>query len=284
MSYFLVDASKIELINENTILIKHHMKKLISLATLICLFAAFSFAQETENILKTKKGRVIMPEVGDIGLSVDATPFLNYAGNMFSQGFNTAPNFGFTAQNPGSITVKYFMQSNMALRVGLIIGSSRAVVNAPNFTDPDKLDKTVSSSSTLGLSLGAEFNRPIKNRLRGYYGGEVGLGYFAHPDGKIAFTDAVTADNDVLTKGGNTIEIYAAGLIGVEYFVAPKISLGGEFLVGMAFGSQSARKMFINDPALIEAMDTDEIVISEKSSAMALNTVASGAIKLSFYF
>lgn len=260
------------------------MKKFIVLIAVLALITANARSQETETtILKTKKGRIIMPEAGDIGLSIDAAPFLDYVGNMFSQGLNTAPSFGFTAQNPGALTFKYFLSENMALRAGLMIGTTRDVEYIPNITDQDKLNRLITASSAFGFSAGIEFARPVKNRLRGYYGGVVGFETLPHIDGHIKFTDAILIDYDYEKKGGTSTFIYLGGIAGVEYFVAPKIALGGEFGLYFANGFTSARKEIYQDPVMIED-GTNEIIVTERSSGMTITTSASGSLKLSFYF
>ena len=51
-----------------------------------------AFAQD----LTSKKGEPILPEAGDWAIGIDATPFLNYAGNFFGKTTNNnAPTFNF---------------------------------------------------------------------------------------------------------------------------------------------------------------------------------------------
>jgi hypothetical protein len=49
-----------------------------------------------------KRGVYLLPQAGDFALGVDATPFLEYLGNLFSGSYD-APMFG-----GGSIYGKYF--------------------------------------------------------------------------------------------------------------------------------------------------------------------------------
>ena len=63
------------------------MKKSV-LALALAFGVTTAFAQD----LTSKKGEPILPEAGDWGISTDATPFLNYAGNFFGKSaFNSAP-------------------------------------------------------------------------------------------------------------------------------------------------------------------------------------------------
>ncbi|MBI9069190.1 MAG: hypothetical protein JEZ09_17975 [Salinivirgaceae bacterium] len=258
------------------------MKKLTLIVTLLSILTFSVYSQETTEVLKTKKGRVIMPEAGDIGLSIDATPFLSYAGNLFNQNGNTAPTFNFTAQDPTSLTLKYFLKQDMAVRATFLLGSSRNVVNEPSISDPKKLDKTIYSATAFGFSGGIEYSRSIKNRLRGYYGGLVGFEYLPYTDdlgntGNVKYIDAINVKNDTKIIGGNTSTIYIAGLVGVEYFFASKISIGGEFYFSGGFGSTSERRQTFSN-------GSEDNISQEKSNGMGFMTSASGALKLSFHF
>ncbi len=126
------------------------------------------------------------------------------------------------------------------------------------------------SNSAIGLTGGIEI-RKGKTRLQGYYGGEVGF-YFggnkttysyanalnpALASGTAQVTVDATGDNVDGTNVTSTQVAYGQsgdariterkvsgvllfglrGFVGVEYFILPKISLGGEFGWGLVFGS-----------------------------------------------
>ena len=62
------------------------MKKTALIFLAICSFCVFTYGQfESEaagEILVSKNGHNILPEKGDIGLAIDATPFLDFIGNL----------------------------------------------------------------------------------------------------------------------------------------------------------------------------------------------------------
>lgn len=127
------------------------------------------------------------------------------------------------------------------------------------------------SSTTIGLSAGIEKRRG-KTRLQGYYGGEVGIfmttskdkftyGNKLNPDitnpaavyvnsGDAIASASNTAANPGIVgvdgngariierKNGTVFGIGVRGFIGVEYFILPKISLGGEFGWGLGVSMQ----------------------------------------------
>lgn len=126
------------------------------------------------------------------------------------------------------------------------------------------------SSNNIGLTAGIEM-RKGKTRLQGYYGGEVGI-YFGGRKTVYTYANALNpavsagtaqvvvdpaGDNvdgsnvtssiiaygqnghaRILEKKTSGILLFGLrGFIGAEYFVLPKISIGGEFGWGLVFGS-----------------------------------------------
>jgi hypothetical protein len=126
------------------------------------------------------------------------------------------------------------------------------------------------SNTVIGLSGGMEM-RKGKTRLQGYYGGEVGIlvamnkDKFTYGNALAATTtpslnvgvtnaDAFTGANNVTTSNpgisglngnarvternnGTTFSFGVRGFIGAEYFVLPKMSIGGEFGWGLGISS-----------------------------------------------
>lgn len=162
------------------------MKKSFTLLAL-ALGLSNSFAQE----LKSKKEELILPEAGDWGIAIDATPFLNYAGNMFGKtGPNVAPTFNFLTAAQ-TITGRYFADAQTvyrgSLRIGMASATERNMVTdvlASKALNPTangwpgaaamKENVWKQSTNTIGLAAGIE-KRKGKTRLQGYYGGELGV-------------------------------------------------------------------------------------------------------------
>jgi hypothetical protein len=136
------------------------------------------------------------------------------------------------------------------------------------------------SNTTVGLAAGMEM-RKGKTRLQGYYGGEVGI-YMNMMKDKFEYGNALAATttaslnvnvtgadeftganaygnvgNNVAPaaisgligdarvterKYGTTFSFGLRGFIGAEYFILPKMSLGGEFGWGIGLSSQGATK------------------------------------------
>lgn len=255
------------------------MKKQIT--TVAMALVAGLFTANAQD-LTSKKGEPILPEEGDWGIGIDATPFLNYAGNFFGKSNpNTAPSWNFLTSN-NTIVGKYFKDATTAYRAGirLGIGSNKVTELEANrsttYTPGSNIEKYATvensakySTTNIGLTGGLEM-RKGKTRLQGFYGGELGIffgsnkttytyGNALNPSG----TPPVVVHNDDDIDGSNltsnsiapnqvgqarvterkTSGVFSFGIrgfIGVEYFILPKISLGGEF--GWGIGIQNNGK------------------------------------------
>jgi hypothetical protein len=271
------------------------MKKSIALVAL-AFGVTSAFAQD----LTSKKGEPILPEAGDWGLAIDATPFLNYAGNMFGKtANNVAPTWNFFT-NAQTISGKYFKDASTVYRGSLRIGFGGNTVRemaanrmlTANSTTANGFPTAVAqventwkqSNTTIGLAGGIEM-RKGKTRLQGYYGGEAGIYMNMQKDkytygnalavnltpsgpGQSQNVDVTAADNvggsgNVVAantvfqgasaipgsqariterKAGSTISFGVRGFIGAEYFVLPKMSIGGEFGWGLGLSTTGKSK------------------------------------------
>ena len=204
--------------------------------------ATSAFAQD----ITSKKGELYLPESGDWAISIDGSSFLKYAGNFIGgNGLNDAPKFDFLSNNQ-TIIGKYFTSPHTAYRFGACLGfaatSSTIIVPAIPSTGPittvDDVHK--SSSTNIGLTFGKEW-RKGKTRLQGFYGAEawVALGT---TDMKNTYGNRLSAQNpgslQTEIKIGSTFNLGVRGFIGAEYFIFPKIALGGEFGWGLVFSSR----------------------------------------------
>lgn len=239
-----------------------NMKKSV-LALALAFGVTTAFAQD----LTSKKGEPILPEAGDWGISIDADPFLTYAQGIFGKSSTTAtPTWNFMNSLYKTINGRYFADEKTVYRGGLRIGFGSS--KASNFVNDDantsstpayKEDTKKTSTSGIGLSGGIEMRRG-KTRLQGYYGGEIGI-FFGNSAGHDVYTYGnafSTSDpNPTSTtwsgltpsgssgvgsrvtdmKNGSTMVLAIRGFIGAEYFIMPKMSIGGEFGWGLGMKS-----------------------------------------------
>jgi hypothetical protein len=229
------------------------MKKTITILA-ASIIGVSAFAQD----LTSKKGEPFLPEAKDMAISVEATPFLNYLGNFFGKtNNNVAPRFDFL-NNRQSITLKYFLDAKSAVRASIRIGNRNQKndaiftlidINNPNIKN-EYTDKRTITGGDVIFGVGYESRRG-KTRLQGYYGGDVFVGTGRSKttyEYAIALSNLNTThvnrfnagDNNVLTKtGGREFTFGLRGFIGAEYFIIPKLSIGGEFGWGIARTTQA---------------------------------------------
>ncbi|MDR0510512.1 MAG: hypothetical protein LBH06_05415 [Rikenellaceae bacterium] len=280
------------------------MKKIIFAAAMV-VAGSIAFAQKNDGALLTKNGHAILPEAGDYGLSVDASPILKYMGNMFNTSTNNAPTFG-----SGSYTIrgKYFLSEKIAIRASLVlnlasstqkytIGDDAAITagdaNARTF------DSYTQSGTNIGLNFGYEFRRGYR-RLQGFYGAEIGI---AISSGKDAYkygnsfsstnTNPTTHNfNGNYYGGTRTLKStngvgfggVVSGFVGVEYFFAPKMSFGGELSLGLSAETVGAGKTTTEKWDNSSVVETTLKSYNKAGGDISFAVAPQGGIFLNFYF
>lgn len=236
------------------------MKK--SLAFLIFISTALGALSQPVS----KKGETYLPERGDWAIGIDATPFLDYIGNLFSDAENQAPFADFT-NDALAITAKKFKSSDFAYRASfrfnILADSYRAF--SPEFS-PDPTNTTVEDRykrtfTNTYLSLGIE-KRKGSTRVQGFYGAEGILG-FGTESHKFEYGNDITQENtspersefqllfqddprEILNisetgafmtefRKGARFTLGARAFIGAEVFLFPKWSFGFEYGYALAF-------------------------------------------------
>jgi hypothetical protein len=314
------------------------------------LVIASGITANAQNLV-SKKGEPFLPEKYDWSIGIDATPFLNYVGNIFNSSGNRAPLFNNYGLNQ-TFTGKYFEESGKAYRVILRLGlrnqsfkSPIAEIVAtpiPNPTAAVNLleDKAKVSSNFVGLGLGLE-KRKGKTRLQGFfgadafvwfnaesvkytYGNKLTQGATANPNvdvnatsttefaGQFTFNGEAIANRGISDrtygnaagraleyKAGTTIGLGVRGFLGAEYFIFPKISIGGEFGLGLGYQRQGKGSVVVESEQLLagnEARIQTENDFSSSRSGFILdidrnaansatyNFAPSGQIRLNLHF
>lgn len=190
------------------------MKKLLTIIVVISCYCISATGQESAHVFLNKSGVNILPEKGDLSIGIDAVPFLNLLNDK-----GDSPGFNFVQGIP-TISIKYFNTDRSAIRLNVSI-------NHTSLKDgDDKFNQFVKDISTdIGLEAGYE-KRLGKSRVQGFYGLEGGIS-----TGKEKNSDNT---NFVFTED-SYFAVTLDGFIGVEYFVAPKLSLGGQFSWGPTY-------------------------------------------------
>jgi hypothetical protein len=208
--------------------------------------------------LVSKRGENMLPDSGDWAVAVDASPFFNYLGNIFSSAGN---NSIFKSFGDSSITVmgKYFLSPKKAVRVKLnvAVNSQNQKFNTTKDGQTD-VNVTVTDewkSTETGITLGAGIEkRKGKTRLQGIYGAEASLFYIDGKKDKYKYGNSYSknvstpASNNfngnlkpdgsrvTQAKQGATYGVGVRGFIGMEYYIFPKIAIGMEYGLALQVG------------------------------------------------
>lgn len=237
----------------------------ICIVFLFALTVHMSSAQTTD-----QNSNPTLPKAGDFGLGIDLVPVLDYLGNMFNgTANNTLNSFGgepllpLGILAPGvSIKGKYMQTDNMAYRFNFSTIGQTAVQNvyirddAAFFNDPLSEVKVVDTHrqhrSGMSFSVGMESRRGY-NRIQGYTGLDLIYGFEMATD-VYEYGNAVTEINQMPSRGligtapipvpywtqtyvtgkyfdGSAHYFGLGAVVGVEYFLASHLSLGGEITI-----------------------------------------------------
>jgi len=220
--------------------------------------AGLSFAQDG---LTSKKGVPILPEAGDWSIGFDASSLLNYGGGLLNG--STGASLGNLDLMNNTISAKKFVDANKAYRAMANIGFG----SNTSFADGDSTEiKTSGFDFAVG---GGIETRRGKGRLQGVYG----------PMAMIAIgsssTTSTTGSNTIEVKPGMSLGLTVGAFAGVEYFFAPKISLGAEVSWGVNFTSVGESE------TTVTGSDT---VKREGTSSFNIGTTPNSMISLNFHF
>jgi hypothetical protein len=280
------------------------MKKTITLLSLSLCLAVSAVAQDTIAPQPSKAGaHKYFPQAGDFAVGVDAKPFLTYMGGLFSNSGATAPTFGLQEQG---IYGKYFLSANRAIRARLVLDmynttykqsvrNDEASGTTPDATTIDTRKECVTDAYLL---VGYEF-RHGRGRVQGFYGGEFGFG-MGRVNNSYTYGNPMTLANPapssgfgvnpaarvLESKGGLDLSFGLGGFVGVEFFIARQVALGGEVALHFNFSSRSQDEMTIQSVKFGEVREDVERRRSagDEASSFGLQTVTGGNIYLVFYF
>lgn len=298
------------------------MKKLLSTIFVSCLLATATMAQDVTGTAVSKK---YIPEEGDFGISVGLNPILKYVGNAFnnstdnnleSLGGEPFAKYQKTFSDRGlmpdvSIMGKYMFTDEWGLRanIGLNLGAiyDREYVQddkavALNGLSEDKvIDQSKTTRNGVSIMLGGEYRKGEK-RVQGVFG--MGL-LFAMQNNRTTYSygnemttvnqnpstssvGSVSGNKRTLMTNGEGADVYAGltGSAGIEYFIAPKISLGAEVNLSAYYIFKSQRRSVTEEyNPITEIIEEKTERTKPRSREFHLGTECiGGSLTLNFYF
>lgn len=266
------------------------------ISIILVLLTSLSLQAQQQPVLKNKRGILILPQRGDFCIGASSNPFFQYFGNMFNgTSGNNAPVFTF--MNPSNmIFVKYMKANDYAYRAGFRFGinNSSQSFNVKDMSPGADQNATLvdvykTRSTNLGISGGIEKRRG-STRLQGIYGVE-GFINFNSSNEVFEFGNKLeNLDTGIIrvkkNDNSSVFTIGFRGFAGVEYFLAPNFSIGGELGFGPSVYFRSSYEQITEqyDFTTSSTIETTKQV-SPKSRGFRLDTDNyNGIIKLLFYF
>jgi hypothetical protein len=271
------------------------MRKLLILAFLI---PGLNMMAQMNPVLKNRRGIAILPQQKDWCIGFGANPVFNYFGNMFNASTsNNGLNASFAAPNK-MIFAKYMKTNEMAYRVSFRLGFTNDVTtfNVKDMTpgaatDAVVTDKQKRNNSFIGLGFGIEKRKGTATRIQGFYGVEGLISYSSGDNINYEYGNGLEKlDTGLIRvkklKSSSLFSIGCRGFAGVEYFIAPKFSIGAELGYGPSIGFRSASEQTTEQYDFWSTTTTSEVtVLSPKSTVFTLDTDNyNGIVKLLFYF
>ena len=273
--------------------------------TLLLMAISFVFAVNAQEVLKSKKGFVILPEVGDFSIGIDAAPFFTYAGQFLGGNANVAPTFGWTAAYPMHIYGKYMVDENTAyraiFRLGITSAKQSEYLQQDGQADPlvTVEDSWRTTQMNIGLGAGLEKRRG-SGRLQGLYGAMAMITLGTNKD-SYEYGNAYSNTNMIPTRKdfgnnqqgagwvledskGTVFGFSAQAFVGVEYFFAPKMSISGEFSYGLGFTTQGDGSVTIQSWDVANSSVKTATGTTGGSSSFGLDTGVGTALNFNFYF
>jgi hypothetical protein len=256
--------------------------KFVFLLLAICILQV---ANAQNDSIKTKASSYL-PEKGNFAIGVDATPLFDFVGNMFNGNVNN----NFNMSSP-LIYAKYYLTDMSALRV--VLGVNTATDNQLFYVQDDaaRLANPLSNAQvtdmrtdkTNGYYLSLGLQKFIgEKRLRGFYGGQFFTQYNKNKS-EYAYGNPMTTLNPTPSSNFGYIAgerklsevtlsnfmVGAGGIAGFEYFVAPRLCIGGEVSLNVVYTQK------------LQTYKKSEKIVSDKTETVD-KAVSPGGHELNF--
>lgn len=275
------------------------MKKSFIVALACSFFAAG--AVSAQNDAKFYGG-----QQGDFTFSIDATPVINFAGNILNGTIDNELDLDGLSE---AIAAKYFLNEKVALTAALSVDNSKRRI--PNYEYSQDINygkyETVTSATTTAskdftFGVGAQYYLRPGKRLQPFVGAGI---YYDKATNitineKFAYTYEVekwdgtfetikTEDyNSYLKQTTPTSTVSLMANVGVELFLSEKISLSSALDLGVSTKTAKTVSKYENDNKDVTKEQIDAKNYSYKSSrSTSLKTgmgLIGGNVALNFYF
>jgi hypothetical protein len=193
-----------------------------------------------------------LPQKGNFAIGVDATPVFDYVGNLFNGTIGNALDL-----SSPLIYAKYYLTDMTALRT--VLGVNTTTDNQLFYVQDDaaKLSNPLSNAQVTDLKIDNSNNYYLslglqkfigEKRLRGFYGAQL-FAEYGKDKATYSYGNPMTSLNPTPTSNFGYIAgerklsevtasdfmVGAGGIAGFEYYVAPRLCIGGEVSLNIVY-------------------------------------------------
>lgn len=133
--------------------------------------------------------------------------------------------------NAGMLRGRYFIKNDLALRVGLNLSVANEKENV--YGAGNALGFTSNTNTTFAINAGIEKHFKGTARLSPYVGGDVIFGLGNVHNKADANNNGIYQANYTSTLSRTDVSLGLRGIVGADYYIAPKVYLGGEVGLGL---------------------------------------------------
>lgn len=284
------------------------MQKIIRILVMIVLLPLLATAQE-ESFDDQSGVNDFFPQTGHFGIGLDATPFLNYLGNMANGTLDNALNLG-----DNTLYFRYFIMDDAAIRLSFrvrhnttsttfLLADDNALINDP-LSNRQVEDRRITVDNDYVLRAGYQ-HFIGQNRLRGFAGADIGYGYFKNhflyeygntmnevnpnPTHVVNWFNGATgnASERPLETVNNVSNMLMAGAFtGVEFYVMPRFAIGLE--MGLLYSLAMPGKRYEVSETMVGSLYVENTLVTGRGNRInnfiSSNPYSYGNLYLFFHF
>lgn len=228
------------------------INKIAIMLLAIATMQAVSAQTDSTKVEAPKAHNSYLPQKGNFAIGADATPVFDYVGNLFNGTIGNALDL-----SSPLIYAKYYLTDMTALRTVLGVNTTTdnqlfyvqddAVKMANPLSNAQVTDLKIDNSNNYYLSVGLQKFIGEK-RLRGFYGAQLFTEYgkdkatysYGNPMTSLNPTPSsnfgyIAGERKLSEVTANDFMVGAGGIAGFEYYVAPRLCIGGEVSLNVVY-------------------------------------------------
>jgi hypothetical protein len=230
------------------------------------LFVSLATMGQVDSLITNKKGNLILPQKGDYAIGISTNSIFDYLGNMFTD--DGSNSLRLNLLNGTTLYSKYFLSAETAIRAKIMISANFNERLEPRQNQWNQIIYSPVNTSYYNVNITAGYEkRKGSGRIQFSWGPEVSLGTYLNKSKGMGFQDS---------KNIIPLKIGARVFGGAEYFLMPKISIGGEIGFGI-YGD-------ILGKTELESADGDDYDIVEYNNWSIGTDILGGQIILLIHF